>query len=91
MAQAAAPTDRDLTSIQEARRLAQRAKRTAPLLAELRAALGALDRTHEIVWVDDGSSDGTGERLREEARAECGRAAGRERHDQAHRLVRILR
>ncbi len=35
MAQAAAPTDRDLTSIQEARRLAQRAKQTAPLLAEL--------------------------------------------------------
>lgn len=30
-----APTDRDLTSIQEARRLAQRAKQTAPLLAEL--------------------------------------------------------
>jgi acetaldehyde dehydrogenase (acetylating) len=35
MAQAAGPTDRDLTSIQEARRLAQRAKRAAPLLAEL--------------------------------------------------------
>ncbi len=35
MAQAAGPTDRDLTSIQEARRLAQRAKRVAPLLAEL--------------------------------------------------------
>ena len=35
MAEAAAPTDRDLTSIQEARRLAQRAKRVAPLLAEL--------------------------------------------------------
>ena len=35
MATAAAPqTDRDLTSIQEARRLAQRAKQTAPLLAE---------------------------------------------------------
>ncbi len=35
MAQAAGPTDRDLASIQEARRLAQRAKRAAPLLAEL--------------------------------------------------------
>jgi acetaldehyde dehydrogenase (acetylating) len=34
MAQAVAPTDRDLTSIQEARRLAERAKRVAPLLAE---------------------------------------------------------
>ena len=33
-ATASAPTDRDLTSIQEARRLAQRAKQTAPLLAE---------------------------------------------------------
>lgn len=35
MAQANAPTDRDLTSIQEARRLAQRAKQAAPALAEL--------------------------------------------------------
>jgi len=35
MAQATAPTDRDLTSIQEARRLAQRAKQAAPALAEL--------------------------------------------------------
>jgi len=35
MAEAAAGTDRDLASIQEARRLAQRAKRVAPLLAEL--------------------------------------------------------
>jgi len=35
MAEAAAPTDRDLNSIQEARRLAQRAKRAAPALAEL--------------------------------------------------------
>src|SRR5262245_23505062 len=33
-APAAAPSDRDLTSIQEARRLAQRAKQVAPLLAE---------------------------------------------------------
>jgi len=38
MAQAPAPTDRDLTSIQEARRLAERAKRAAPLLAELTQA-----------------------------------------------------
>ena len=30
----AAPTDKDLTSIQEARRLAQRAKQVAPSLAE---------------------------------------------------------
>jgi acetaldehyde dehydrogenase (acetylating) len=32
---APAPTDRDLSSIQEARQLAQRAKRAAPILAEL--------------------------------------------------------
>ena len=35
MAQATASTDRDLASVQDARRLAQRAKNTAPLLAEL--------------------------------------------------------
>jgi acetaldehyde dehydrogenase (acetylating) len=35
MAQAAAPTDRDLTSIQEARRLAERAKQAKAPLAEL--------------------------------------------------------
>jgi acetaldehyde dehydrogenase (acetylating) len=35
MAQATAPTDRDLTSIQEARRLAERARQAAPQLAEL--------------------------------------------------------
>src|SRR6187401_2043006 len=35
MAQASAPTDRDLASIQEARRLAQRAKQAAAPLAEL--------------------------------------------------------
>src|SRR5262245_20059689 len=35
MAPTAAPTDRDLTSIQEARQLAQRAKQAAPTLAEL--------------------------------------------------------
>jgi len=34
MAQAAAPSDRDLVSVQEARRLAQRAKQVAPRLAE---------------------------------------------------------
>src|SRR5688572_10295864 len=34
MAQATAPTDRDLASIQDARRLAQRAKAAAPALAE---------------------------------------------------------
>jgi acetaldehyde dehydrogenase (acetylating) len=34
MAQAAAPTDRDLASVQEARRLAQRAKQAAATLAE---------------------------------------------------------
>lgn len=35
MAQAAAPTDRDLASVQEARRLAERAWQAAPALAEL--------------------------------------------------------
>lgn len=40
----------------------------SPLLAELRAALRPLNRTHEIVFVDDGSTDGTGDRLAEEAR-----------------------
>jgi len=35
MAQATAPTDRDLLSVQEARRLAQRAKQAAPVIAEL--------------------------------------------------------
>lgn len=39
-----------------------------PLLAELRAVLAKLGRSHEIVLVDDGSSDGTGERMRAEAR-----------------------
>ena len=38
-----------------------------PLLAELRGALAAVGRSHEIVLVDDGSSDGSGERLLEEA------------------------
>ena len=45
MAEAAAtPTDRDLSSIQEARRLAQRAKQVAPALAEL-----SQDRIDRIV------------------------------------------
>jgi len=34
MAQATAPTDRDLASVQEARRLAERAKAASPRLAE---------------------------------------------------------
>ena len=34
MAETATPTDRDLASVQEARRLAQRAKKVAPALAE---------------------------------------------------------
>lgn len=34
-----------------------------PLLAELRATMDALDRTHEVVLVDDGSTDGTGAQL----------------------------
>jgi glycosyltransferase involved in cell wall biosynthesis len=38
-----------------------------PLLAELRAALGPVPGTHEIVLVDDGSTDGTAARIAEEA------------------------
>lgn len=38
-----------------------------PLLAELRAALADCGRSHEIVLVDDGSTDGTRERLAAEA------------------------
>ncbi|HYM80454.1 MAG TPA: glycosyltransferase family 2 protein [Candidatus Limnocylindria bacterium] len=34
-----------------------------PLFAELRAALASTGRSYEIVLVDDGSSDGTGEKL----------------------------
>ncbi len=40
----------------------------SPLLAELRAALQLLSRTHEIVLVDDGSDDGTAGAIAEEAR-----------------------
>src|SRR5512144_622741 len=38
-----------------------------PLLAELRAALEATARTWELVLVDDGSTDGSGEWLEAEA------------------------
>ena len=38
-----------------------------PLLAELRATLSSVPGTHEIVLVDDGSSDGTAERIAAEA------------------------
>jgi dolichol-phosphate mannosyltransferase len=38
-----------------------------PLLSELRAALATVGRSYEIVLVDDGSSDGTGERIDAEA------------------------
>ena len=39
----------------------------APLLSELRAVLATVGGSHEIVLVDDGSSDGTAERIAREA------------------------
>jgi acetaldehyde dehydrogenase (acetylating) len=60
MAQAAAPTDRDLTSIQEARRLAQRAKQTAPQLAEF--------TQEQIDRIVDAMADATRARAEEFAR-----------------------
>ena len=44
------------------------AENLEPLLAELRAALSGVAGTHEIVLVDDGSTDGTAERIASEAR-----------------------
>lgn len=35
----------------------------APMTARLHAALDGLDRTYEIIWVNDGSSDGTADEL----------------------------
>ncbi len=42
-----------------------------PLYEELRAVLDGLSRTYEIVFVDDGSSDGSGEALRNLAEADA--------------------
>ena len=42
-----------------------------PLLAELRTALGAIGRRYEIVFVDDGSDDGTGAILAAEAKRDA--------------------
>ncbi len=39
-----------------------------PLMEELRAALAAVDRSHEILLIDDGSTDGSGEWIDAEAR-----------------------
>jgi glycosyltransferase involved in cell wall biosynthesis len=43
-----------------------------PLMAELRAALAATGRSHEIVLVDDGSADGSGEWIAAEAQRDPG-------------------
>lgn len=44
------------------------AANVAPLLAELRTTLASLNLTAEIICIDDGSSDGTGDALVETAR-----------------------
>ena len=41
-----------------------------PLLAKLRATLDALGRTYEVIFVDDGSRDGTGEKILAAAQAD---------------------
>lgn len=43
-----------------------------PLINEIRAALDPLNRSYEIIYVDDASNDGTTEKLRELAAAQTG-------------------